>query len=92
MVTLLGTWAAAGLLLDKFTTAPPAGAALLSVTLPVEEAPPITVTGVVVTELTTADVTVKLADCVPLKDAEIVKEVSDPTELVVTVNVPVVVS
>lgn len=42
-VTLAGTVAAA--LLDSDTTAPPAGAALVSVTVPVEEAPPVTLLG-----------------------------------------------
>ncbi len=43
-VTLAGTVADA-LLLDKLTTAPPVGAALLSVTVPVEVPPPVTEVG-----------------------------------------------
>ena len=43
-VTLAGTVAAA-LLLDRVTTAPPAGAALASVTVAVDEFPPVTVPG-----------------------------------------------
>jgi len=45
-VTVAGTDAAAVLLLDRFTTIPPAGAAAESVTVPVELAmPPITLVG-----------------------------------------------
>ena len=38
------------LLLDRFTTAPPVGAAPLRVTVPVEEEPPFTLPGLSVTE------------------------------------------
>jgi hypothetical protein len=51
-VTLAGTCAAAVLLLDKVTTAPPIGAALLKVTVPVEGVPPSTDDGLIATELT----------------------------------------
>jgi hypothetical protein len=44
-VTLDGTWATAVLLLESATVAPPAGAAPLSVTVPVEEFPPVTLVG-----------------------------------------------
>jgi hypothetical protein len=44
-VTLDGTLAAAVLLLDSVTWAPPDGAAPLSVTVPVEEFPPVTLVG-----------------------------------------------
>jgi hypothetical protein len=44
-VTLEGTVAAAVLLLESATVAPPAGAPPLSVTVPVEEFPPVTVVG-----------------------------------------------
>src|SRR5260370_1185498 len=44
-VTLDGTLAAAVLLLDSATAAPPDGAAPLSVTVPVEEFPPATLVG-----------------------------------------------
>lgn len=60
-VTLAGTLAAAVLLLDRVTTAPPAGARPVKVTVPVEEVPPKTEAGLKVTELAAAAVTVKLA-------------------------------
>ena len=44
-VTLAGTMAMAGLLLERATAAPPAGAAELSVTVPVERVPPVTLAG-----------------------------------------------
>jgi hypothetical protein len=44
-VTLAGTLAAAVLLLDSVTCAPPEGAGPLSVTVPVEEFPPVTLVG-----------------------------------------------
>jgi hypothetical protein len=46
-VTLAGTVAAAVLLLERVTTAPPVGAAPLSVTVPVELFPPTTVVGLI---------------------------------------------
>jgi hypothetical protein len=65
-VTLAGTVAAAVLLLPSVTAAPPAGAALLNVTVPVEDAPPITVAGLTDTEETVGAFTVSVAPCVPL--------------------------
>jgi hypothetical protein len=65
-VTLAGTVAAAVLLLPNVTTAPPAGAALLNVTFPVDEAPPVTVAGLTDTEETAGGFTVSVAACVPL--------------------------
>jgi hypothetical protein len=49
----LGTaaWATPVLLLDKVTSAPPVGAAAVSVTVPVEPEPPTTLDGLTVTEL-----------------------------------------
>jgi len=44
-VTLAGTVAVDVLLLVRVTAAPPAGAGPLSVTVPVEESPPVTVVG-----------------------------------------------
>lgn len=44
-VTLDGTVAAEVLLLESVTVAPPAGAAPLNVTVPVEEFPPVTLVG-----------------------------------------------
>src|SRR6266849_6723943 len=49
-VTLAGTVAAAVLLLDSVTVAPPAGAAPLKVTVPVEELPPVTLVGLTATD------------------------------------------
>jgi hypothetical protein len=49
-VTLEGTLAAPVLLLESMTWAPPAGAGPLSVTLPVEELPPVTFKGLSVSE------------------------------------------
>jgi len=49
-VTLEGTVAAVVLLLESATVAPPAGAAPLNVTVPVEEFPPVTLVGFSVSE------------------------------------------
>jgi hypothetical protein len=49
-VTLAGTWAAAVLLLESATCAPPVGAGPLRVTVPVEEFPPTTLVGFNVSE------------------------------------------
>ena len=51
-VTLAGT-AAAGLLLESVTCAPPAGAAKLSVTVPLAEAPPVRLAGLTVSAVIT---------------------------------------
>ena len=67
-ITLEGTLAAAVLLLESVTCAPPAGAGALSVTVPVEDcAPPITLVGFRVNEEREgagggAGVTVSVAD------------------------------
>ena len=55
IVTESGTLARYGWLLDKFTTMPPEGAGALSVTVPVEVAPPTTVVGLRVNADSTAD-------------------------------------
>ena len=53
MLTLAGTVAAAVVLLDRVTTIPDDGAAALSVTVPCDGLPPITVVGFNVNELST---------------------------------------
>jgi len=53
-VTLAGTLATAGLLLDSATTAPPFGAPTLKTTVPLELSPPITVVGLVSNDANTA--------------------------------------
>ncbi|HEV8636851.1 MAG TPA: hypothetical protein VG370_21745 [Chloroflexota bacterium] len=55
IVTLAGTLAAAALLLESDTAAPPLGAAALKVTVPVEELPPTTLVGLTVTAASAAD-------------------------------------
>jgi hypothetical protein len=60
-VTLEGTVAADVLLLASVTTAPPVGAGPFSVTVPVDELPPITVVGFKLTPLAVAAVTVIVA-------------------------------
>jgi hypothetical protein len=89
-VTLAGTVATDVLLLLSVTTAPPVGAALLNVTVPVEELPPVTLVGFRLTDETAGAFTVKAALCVPLYVPEIVTEVVVPTATVVTVNVALV--
>ena len=61
-ITVAGT-AAAALLLDKATEIPPLGAALVKVTAPVEDTPPVTLTGLRETEESAAGgaVTVRAA-------------------------------
>ena len=63
-VTLAGTVATLVLLLDRLTTAPPLGAAALSVTVPVEELPPVTLDGLRLSAVSVgaAGVTVSDAD------------------------------
>jgi hypothetical protein len=60
-VTLAGTCAAVVLLLERETTAPPAGAAAANVTVPVEEVPPRTEVGFSVTVLSEPVNTERLA-------------------------------
>ena len=63
-VTLAGTCAAEGLLLDNVTTAPPVGAGPVKVTVPIEVAPPGTDVGLSLTELRAGRFTAKDAVCV----------------------------
>jgi len=68
-VTLEGTLAAVVLLLESVTCAPPVGAGPLSVTVPVDEFPPVTLVGLSVNEESMgagggAGVTVSVADLV----------------------------
>ena len=59
-VTLAGTVAAV-LLLESVTWAPPAGAGPFSVTVPVEEVPPVTLAGLRVNDEGIGDITVSEA-------------------------------
>jgi len=52
ILTLLGTVAMRGLLLNSFTTKPPEGAGLVIVTVACDENPPLTVCGFKVTVVT----------------------------------------
>jgi hypothetical protein len=89
-VTLAGTCAAAVLLLDSVTIAPPAGAAPLRVTVPVELVPPTTDAGDLVTDDNEAVVTVNVAFALPPSVAVTTDVVVEATLRLVTVNVPVV--
>lgn len=59
-VTLVGTCAAAVLLLESVTRAPPVGALPLRVTVPVDEFPPITEVGFLAMDVRVAAVTVRV--------------------------------
>jgi hypothetical protein len=65
-VTLAGSVATVGLLLASVTTAPLAGAGPLSVTVPFDEVPPVTVVGLRLTPLGAGGVTVSPAVWLPL--------------------------
>ena len=54
-VTVVGTFARLGILLDNFTTKPAEGAGAVSVTVPIDAAPPVTVVGLSVNEARLAD-------------------------------------
>lgn len=91
-VTFAGTCAAA-LLLESVTTAPPEGAPPVSVTVPVEPFPPITLAGFSDTDesvTVAAGVTVRVADWVVPYVAEIVEVVVVETAVVVTLKVALV--
>src|SRR2546425_1125827 len=94
---IAGTLATAVLLLKRVTTAPPVGAAALKVTVPVEDAGPITLVGLSASvESVTGgggagSETVSSAVLVrPPKEAEIVMVVDVVTEVVVTLKLAVV--
>ena len=94
---IAGTLATAVLLLKRVTTAPPVGAAALKVTVPVEDAGPITLVGLSASvESVTGgggagSETVSSAVLVrPPKEAEIVMVVDAVTEVVVTLKLAVV--
>jgi hypothetical protein len=90
-VTDAGTEAAAVLLEVRVTTAPPAGAGLASVTVPVEDVPPSTEAGDTATERRAAAVTVRTTGRLTLlKVAVIVTGVFVATPTVVAVKVAVV--
>src|SRR6266550_4739613 len=96
MITLAGTVATAVLLLESETRAPPVRADPLSVTLPVEGDPPLTLVGLSVTEVSVGPgggcgVTVSEAVLVtPAYNADIVTGVEAATAKVVTVKVALV--
>src|SRR6266850_2249801 len=92
IVTLAGTVAALVLLLDSVMTAPPAGAALVSLAVPCEAVPPVTLVGFTETDESDAGggggETVNAALLVaPPNEPEIVTDVDEATGCVVTVNV-----
>jgi hypothetical protein len=91
-VMLAGTVADA-LLLDRATTAPPVGAAALSVAVPVELAPPTRLVGARATDVMVTAGGLMLSEAVWLEAlyvAVMTALVTDATAVVVTVNVPVV--
>lgn len=63
-VTLAGTAATAVLSLARGTGSPPAGAAPVSVTVPLADTPPMTLAGLIATAVTAAGSTVSVDDCV----------------------------
>src|SRR2546422_8414250 len=77
-VTLAGTLATPGLVLDSDTTAPPLGAGALSVTVPDHELPPVTLNGFWITQASVGCAKVSEAVCVTQPyDPEIVTTVED---------------
>ena len=87
MVALDGTCAAVVLVLLKENNAPPGGAAPLSVRVPVEDAPPVTLLGLKVSDMKAAVDTVSVVVLVAPYTAVIVTDVEDATPLVVIGNV-----
>ena len=88
-VTEAGTDAAA-LLLESPTVDPVDGAGPVNVTVPVEEAPPVTAVGLKVTERGLGALTVSWAVAVPLSVAVIVGVAAETLAVVVTVKFAVV--
>ena len=81
----VGGTTAAELLLDSATNAPPAPAGLLRVTVPVEDAPPVTEVGFRVKETSDPEVIVNVDVCdVPPNAAVITADVSTVTPVVLT--------
>jgi hypothetical protein len=89
MMAVDGTLATDVLLLVKETIAPPVGAAPLSVNVPVDWVPPVTVLGLNVSDVRDAGVTVRVVVLVTPTVPEIVTEVEEATGLVGMVNVAV---
>jgi hypothetical protein len=89
-VTLGGRVAIEVLPLASVTTPPPVGAAALSVTVPVDPVPPVTLAGFTETEEITGGFTVSEVFWLPLYVPVSVTSVAVPTENVVTGNVAVV--
>jgi hypothetical protein len=85
--TLAGTCAADVLLLCNVTSAPPAGARPLKVTVPVELFPPTTEVGVLVSEDRVGALTVRVVVLVTTKVPEIATDVLADTGVVVMVKV-----
>jgi hypothetical protein len=88
--TLTGTVATEVLPLVSVTTAPPVGAAALSVAVPVDPVPPVTLVGFNETEEIAGGFTVSEVSWLPLYVAVSVASVAPPTENVVTGKVAVV--
>jgi len=83
-----GTVATAELLLERLTTTPPEGAALLNFTVPCEALPPVTFEGLRVREDTEGGNKVNVAvSVVPFRDAEMVMLVEFAEEEVLTLKV-----
>jgi hypothetical protein len=96
-VTLAGTVAAAALLLVSVTTAPPAGAALVSVTVPCDAVPPVTLAGLTASDDNEADGGGVDGDIIntalrltPPNPPPMVADVTAVTDTVLTVNVALV--
>jgi len=90
MVTVAGTVAAFEPL-ESFTTSPPEGAGPLSVAVPVEGVPPVTVAGLREIEVNAGGSTVRVAFCVtPLRLPDTVATTCDATATVVALKVALV--